>query len=140
MNEYYEKAKEIRHAPMVEVWIQERQRIHGAIEDCKSCGFPHNKHILCNQAPFAEIKFGGDSYSISLSNLVWWHDFIQGFVPVGAYHWSKERFFRNTLEGIEVVFFTKYNNHPQRNAWLIPHMEWRTIVEQVSPQTNKKGE
>jgi len=135
--EYQEQAKSLRHNSMVEAWIKQRQRDPWNVAtDCSRCGFPHNPGLICNGAPFGEIVFGGHTYYISISNVVWWVEFMCDYAPIGAFHWKNEWFFRKVNDNVEVTFFTSYNNTPQPNTLLIPLAEWKSItgvIEGVQP-------
>lgn len=127
--EYQDLAKSLRNNPMVEAWIEHaRSKPHRNFKDCTHCGFPHDEHLICSQASFGEIVFGGHTYSISMSNVVWWMGFIESYAPIGAFHWKNERFFRRVPGAVEVTFFLPYNNTPQKNRWIIPSGEWDSIV------------
>ena len=131
-SEYVAEAKALRGSPMVAAWIKEYQRNAWAVyQDCKQCGFPHSPHILCNGATFGEVVFGAQRYSIELGNVVWWEDFMRTHSPNGAFHWRDQKYFRRTEAGVEIIFFTKFNNTPQRNVWVIPSREWESIIKAV---------
>jgi hypothetical protein len=134
--EYQKLAMSLRHNSMVEAWIKEYQGTDQFCKhkDCRDCGFPHAPNLLCNLAQFGRVMFGGDSYSISMSNVVWWVDFMTNHAPVGAFHWKQQRFFRRVDKGVEITFFHLYNNCPQKNTWIVPDAEWDSIVQAV-----KKG-
>ena len=134
--EYEDLAKSLRHNPMVEAWIKTYlAQPHHDYKDCDRCGFPHPKGLMCNTAPFGELRFGGYTYSIELSNVVWWIGFMDDYAPKGAFHWKNERFFRRVDGAVEVTFFLPYNNTPQRNRWVIPNGEWDSIVEATQEAT-----
>ncbi len=136
VKEYQDKAKSLRHLPMVEAWIAayraDKWNIH---EDCKWCGWPHNTHLLCNQAPFGVVVFGRYPYSVSMAEVVWWVDFMESHAPAGAFHWRDQKFFRRTDAGVEITFFTPYNNTPQRHVWVIPQLEWESITASTQERT-----
>lgn len=132
-SEYVTRAKALRYSAMVEAWI----RAWGVNDDdCAKCSFPHSPHLLCNSAPFGRVRFGGTDYTTSLSNVVWWVGFMEAYAPLGAFHWKDERFFRRTPEGVEVTFFTRHNNTPQRSVWTIPSNEWGSIVSAMKEQSD----
>ena len=138
--EYQEKAMSLRHNPMVKEWIKERQKEGwNRCKDCKKCGFPHSDGLLCNGAPFGEIHFGGDKYYVSMSNVVFWTEFMQDHAPQGTFHWKHQRYFRRTDAGVEVTFFSKYNNTPQTHTWLIPDLEWQSIVDSCRLKGEGRG-
>lgn len=130
--EYNAKASKLRHDPMVEAWIAAYQADQVTPhEDCKHCGFPHDKHLLCG-GTFGKLVFGGNAYYIDRSSLIYWRGFVDDYAPQGAFHWKHERFFRRTDAGVEVTFFAPYNNCPQKVVWLIPENEWASICSAVA--------
>lgn len=137
--EYVSKAKALRHTAVVEAWISAFKK-RSQYPDCKHCSYPHSSNLLCGRAPFGEVRFGGHYYSVDLSNVVYWHEFIQTCAPENAFHWRDEKFFRRTSNGVEITFFTSWNNTPQRVVWKIPANEWESIVTATSCDTDKKNE
>ena len=135
-SQYVEKAKALRHTPMIEAWIK-RYWPDEQPANCNHCSFPHPPQFLC-PATFGTVVFGDSQYSVNLNNVVFWYEFMQEFAPKGAFHWRHERFFKRVPEGVEVTFFTRFNSTPQRNTWLIPALEWDSIVSQMSADNAKR--
>ena len=134
-----EGAAELRQHPLVLAWIKAKQdsrfapHLYPPSSDCHRCGFPHNDGLLCNTAPFGEVRIAGHLYSIALRDVKYMVGFVQGLQREGWFHWRNERFFRNSGDTIEVRFYEPYNGSPQEHLWKIPRNEWDTIVQQMSP-------
>lgn len=140
---YFRQAKSLRLRPTVQAWIQSYQaKPYNKHLDCKTCGFPHSEHLMCNNAPFGEVQFGCQTYSITTGNVVWWVQFMEEHAPIGAFHWRDQRFFRRMKDGsVEVTFYTAFNNVPQKNVWIIPAEEWASICDAVKlpPEQRPEG-
>ncbi|HWE75050.1 MAG TPA: hypothetical protein VG328_17955 [Stellaceae bacterium] len=133
--EYDKEAKTLRHDSMVKAWMAEYQKDRlSRYKDCRRCGWPHNEVLLCFNAPFGELRLGGDLYSICESNVVFFHNFMKNTLGNGwGFHWRDEKFFGRDTDGSVIVrFIEQYNNAPQVRTWRIPAPEWASIVCSVS--------
>lgn len=119
---------------MVQAWIElyQHKRVPLPIhDDCESCGFPHPENLLCSGAIFAYAPIGGHLYSININNIEYFVG-LREKGNAGGFHWRNDTFFRRTEDGnVEITFYTPYNNTPQQNKWVIPAMEWKSIVDSV---------
>lgn len=129
IQQYDVRAKALRHHPMVEAWIKEYYTAFVWREqppDCRHCSYPHSPNLLCGGATFGALSIGGELYYVDWSNVCYFVQFREK--ERDGFHWRHDRFFRKTPEGIEVVFFTQYNNTPQEHVWRISRNEWKSIV------------
>lgn len=132
--------RKLRSDPMVATWISAYQTDKWSThKDCWRCGFPHSDAIMCGMgAAFGRLRLGKDTYSIDLSNVVWFHKFMTETLGVGwGFHWRNEMYFKRANDGVvEVRYIEQYNNSPQIRLVRIPPTEWASIVCSVS----KEGE
>lgn len=133
--EYFKKARALRDSPMVKAWISAYQTDKwNTHEDCHHCGFPHSPHVLCGSgATFGKVSIGRDRYSIDLSSVVFFHEFMSELGQGWGFHWRNQIYFKRDDDGGVVVrYFEQFNNHPQLKTWRIPPNEWASIVCAVS--------
>lgn len=132
--EYFAKARALRDTPMVKNWIAAYQTDKWSTHaDCRHCGFPHSPHLLCSSGNFGTLRLGKDRYSIQLSNVVFFYEFMLELGRGWGFHWRDQTFFKRAEDGsVEVRHIEQFNNHPQIKEWRIPPNEWASIVAAVS--------
>lgn len=132
-SEYDKRVRQLRNHPLVVAWIEDYYRGHDWLTnpgDCGKCGWPHNPFLICGGgSTFGSLRIGDDRYFVDWSNVEVFVNF-RSQSHEGWFHWSRDRFFRKTSDGIEVLFYAQYNNTPQERIWKIPQNEWKSIVDQ----------
>ncbi len=125
----------MNRTPMIQAWIdaysKQHERWGPPHVDCKFCGWPHDKHLVCGGgATFGLVRLGGKDYSVDKSNV----DVMVRFIeerPSG-FHWRNDIYFEVVENGVRVHFIEDFNNHPHRKSWLIPRPEWESIAKYVN--------
>lgn len=126
--------KSLRHHPIVEAWITTYQNNKAfkefKDEDCSNCGFPHEKSLLCGgTTTFGELCIGRHTYYINASNVEYFIKFREQPSVENAIHWHDDIYFQRTeKEEIKISYYVPFNNTPQKQVWVIPAMEWESIV------------
>ena len=124
----------LREHPMVAAWIAEYRRINGSdYKNCTRCGFPHAPNLLCGSgATFGALWVGGEPYWVDASNVKYFIHFRESTQAIG-FHWRDDIGFGRMGDGaVQVTFYEKYNNTPQKKTWKIPGLEWESIVKSLA--------
>ena len=127
-----EKVAELLKHPMVQAWIDEWTKAapyRKRHADCRRCGWPHYKHMLCGAgATFGSFRLGNHTYSVDASNVEWSICLFESLGSFG-FHWKNDIFF-DVKDGVVVVtYWTPYNNCPNQKQWNIPLLEWKSIAD-----------
>ncbi len=123
-------AEHLRHDPVVEEWIASYQEdARTMLEDCRSCGWPHNPVTSCGLGNvFGRIKIGGRWAYIDSSNVDYMRNvFIKENASLG-FHWRNDIYIKRVDNTVVISFITFYNGHPNRDRWTIPINEFASIV------------
>ena len=141
-----EQVAELKKNSIVAAWIEAHQKdkwhMPGDADkhaDCRVCGWPHNKHVMCGMgATFGFVRLGRHTFSIDASNVGYMLHFV-GQLGGRGFHWRNETFFDVRDGQVVVTYLENFNNTPQLKTWTIPPLEWQSIAKSVEDAIQRQA-